>query len=62
MWCLKLNKHGVYLRFDCYLLCCALVTQVFVKQILAVDHNLEYVEFEYPLDWPLLMDPYRQNL
>ena len=52
MWCLKLKRHGVYWRFDCYLLCCALVTKVFVKQILAVDHNLEYLEFEDPLDWP----------
>ena len=57
MWCLKLNKHGVCWRFDCYLLCCALVAQVFVKQILVVDHNLEYLEFEDPLYWPLLMAP-----
>ena len=48
---------GVYWRFDCYLFCCALVTKVFVKQILAVDHNLEYVEIG-----PLLMDLYRQKL
>ena len=27
-----------------------LVTKVFVEQILAVDHNLEYLEFEDPLD------------
>ena len=27
-----------------------LVTLVFVKQILLVDHNLEYLEFEDPLD------------
>ena len=36
------NRHGVYWRLDCYLLCCALVTKVFVKQILMVDHILEY--------------------
>ena len=36
------NRHGVYWCLDCYLLWCALVTKVFVKQILMVDHILEY--------------------
>ena len=36
------NRHGGYWRLDCYLLWCALVTKVFVKQILMVDHILEY--------------------
>ena len=36
------NRHGVYWRLDCYLLWCALVTKVFVKQVLMVDHILEY--------------------
>ena len=36
------NGHGVYWRLDCYLSWCALVTKVFVKQILMVDHILEY--------------------
>ena len=38
------------------------VTKVFVKQILVVDHNLEYLEIEDSLDWPLLMDSCHQNL
>ena len=36
------NRHGVYWRLDCYLLWCALVTKVYVNQILMVDHILEY--------------------
>ena len=36
------NRNGVNWRLDCYLLWCALVTKVFVKQILMVDHILEY--------------------
>ena len=36
------NRHGVYWRLDCYLLWWALVTKVFVKQNLMVDHILEY--------------------
>ena len=36
------NRHGVYWCLDCYLLWCALVTKVFVKQILMVGHILEY--------------------
>ena len=36
------NRHGVYWRLNCYLLWCALVTKVFVKQILMVDHILGY--------------------
>ena len=36
------NRHGVYWRLECYLLWCALVTKVFVKQILMGDHILEY--------------------
>ena len=59
---LKAKQAWCLLAFDCYLLCRALLTKVFVKQILAVDDNLEYSEFEDPLDWPLLMDPYGQNL
>ena len=35
------NRNGVYWRLDCYLLWCASVTKVFVKQILMVDHILE---------------------
>ena len=35
------NRHGVYWRLDCYLLWWALVTKVFVKQNLMVDHILE---------------------
>ena len=62
MWCWKLNRLGVYWRFDFYLLCWSLVTKVFVKRFLAVDYNLEYLELEDPLDWPLLMDSYYQNL
>ena len=31
-----------YWRLGCYLLRCALVTKVFVKQIFTADHNLEY--------------------
>ena len=37
MWCWKLNKHGVLLRLGWYLLCCALVTKVFVLQIFMID-------------------------
>ena len=36
------NRHGVYWRLDCNLSWCALVTKVFVKQILMVDPILEY--------------------
>ena len=58
----KAKQACVYWRFDCYLLCCALVTKVFVKHFLAVDYNLEYLELEDPLDWTLLMHSYYQNL
>ena len=37
-----------------YLLFCALVTKVFVLQILTTYHNLEDLEFEDPLDGSLL--------
>ena len=37
MWCWKLNRHGVFLRLGWYLLCCALVTKVFVLQIFMID-------------------------
>ena len=47
---LKAKQVGVYWRFDCYLLCRALVTKVFVKHFLAVDYNLEYLELGDPLD------------
>ena len=37
MWCWKLNRHGVFLSLGWYLLCFALVTKVFVLQILTID-------------------------
>ena len=43
---IKAKQAWCLLAFYWYLLCCALVTKVFVKQILAVDHNVEYLEFE----------------
>ena len=46
----SLSSIGVYWRFDCYLLCCAMVTKVFIKHFLVVDYNLEYLELGDPLD------------
>ena len=37
----KAKQSCVYWRFDYYLLCCALVTKVFVEQILVVDHTMD---------------------
>ena len=39
---LKAKQAWCLWRLDYYQLSCALVTKVFVKQILMVDHNLEY--------------------
>ena len=33
----QLNRHGFFLRLGWYLLCCALVTKLFVLQILTID-------------------------
>ena len=50
----KTYQLGIYYRLGCYLLACALVSEVCIVQIKSMDHNLEDIDFEDPLDGSLL--------